>query len=101
MCACFDYHLYRLGDLEEMSAKGSLHEYLAHLHDEGRCPVTSFWWGKEHVVSVCSPQAFKDTVRLTDRAGERERRGVGDSEIFCNQSQFYLHLPPEHTMPLV
>ena len=64
--------LYRLGDLGEMSAKGSLHEYLTHLHDEGRCPVTSFWWGKEHVVSVCSPQAFKDTVRLTDRAGERK-----------------------------
>ena len=65
--------LYSLGDLGEMSAKGSLHEYLIHLHDEGHCPVTSFWWGKEHVVSVCSPQAFKDTVRLTDKAGERER----------------------------
>ena len=68
--------LYRLGDLGEMSAKGSVHEYLAHLHDEGRCPVTSFWWGKEHMVSVCSPQAFKDTVRLTYRAGEREGGGV-------------------------
>jgi len=36
--------------------------------------VTSFWWGKEHVVSVCSPQAFKDTVKLTDRPGEGERK---------------------------
>ena len=40
------------------------------LHDGGRCPVSSFWWGKQQVVSVCSPQAFKDTVKLTDRASE-------------------------------
>ena len=65
---------YRTGDLEEMGAKGSLHEYLYHLHDKGHCPVTSFWWGKEHVVSVCSPQAFKDTIKLTDRPGEGERK---------------------------
>lgn len=60
----------RLGDIGELTKAGSLHEYLTLLHDEGRCPVTSFWFGKEHVVSVCSPQAFKDTVKLTDRAGE-------------------------------
>ena len=61
---------FRIGDLGELVAKGSLHEYLYHLHDRGRCPVTSFWWGKTHVVSVCSPQGFKDTVKLTDRAGK-------------------------------
>ena len=55
----------------DVSAKGSVHEYLDHLHDGGRCPVTSFWWGKEHVVSVCSPQAFKDITKLTDYSGER------------------------------
>ena len=60
----------RLGDLGELGKAGSLHEYLLQIHDNGRCPVTSFWWGKERVVSVCSPQAFKDTVKLTDRAGE-------------------------------
>ena len=69
---------HRTGDLEEVGAKGSLHEYLYHLHDKGHCPVTSFWWGKEHVVSVCSPQAFKDTVKLTDRAGEGEKGGGGE-----------------------
>ena len=62
--------LTRFGDLGEFSRAGSLHEYLVHIHDNGRCPVTSFWWGKEHVVSVCSPQAFKDTVKLTEKAGE-------------------------------
>ena len=60
----------RLGDIGELNKTGSLHQYLAHLHDEGRTPVTSFWWGKEQVVSICSPQAFKDTVKLTDRASE-------------------------------
>ena len=49
-----------------MKKAGSLHEYLLQLHDHGRCPVTSFWWGKEQVVSVCSP---KDTAKLTDKAG--------------------------------
>ena len=44
------------------------------MHDKGHCPVTLFWWGKEHVVSVCSPQAFKDTIKLTDRPGEGERK---------------------------
>ena len=63
----------RIGDLGELAAKGSLQEYLYHLHDTGCCPVTSFWWGKTHVVSVCSPQAFKDTVKLTDRAGKCQR----------------------------
>ena len=63
-------HTHRLGDLGELNKEGGLHQYLTKLHDSGRLPVTSFWWGKEQVVSVCSPQAFKDTVKLTDRAGE-------------------------------
>ena len=67
---CFTHSIFRLGDLDETKKAGSLHEYLLQLHDHGRCPVTSFWWGEEQVVSVCSPQAFKDTVKLTDRAGE-------------------------------
>ena len=62
-------HTFRLGDLAELKKAGSLHQYLTLLHDHGRCPVTSFWWGKEQVVSVCSPQAFKDTAKLTDKAG--------------------------------
>ena len=63
------FFLPSLGDLGELKKFGSLHEYLLYLHDNGCIPVTSFWWGKEQVVSVCSPQAFQDTAHLTDRAG--------------------------------
>ena len=35
-------------------------------------PVTSFWWAKLHVVSVCSPQAFKELVGLVDRPGRED-----------------------------
>ena len=57
------------GDLGELSDHGSLHQYLVYLHDHGRCPVTSFWWAKTHVVSVCSPKAFEDTQKLYNRPG--------------------------------
>ena len=60
----------RLGDLGVLAEHGSLHQYLLYLHDNGKVPVTSFWWGKIHVVSVCSPQAFKDSVRLVNRPRE-------------------------------
>ena len=55
------------GDLKDLSAHGSLHEYLMHRHDNGRCPITTFWWEKQRVVSVCSPEGFRDTRKLTDR----------------------------------
>ncbi len=60
---------FRLGDLKELSKHGSLHQYLLHLHGNGKVPVTSFWWGKTQVVSVCSPQAFKELVVLVNRPG--------------------------------
>ena len=72
----------------DVSAKGSVHEYLDHLHDGGRCPVTSFWWGKEHVVSVCSPQAFKDIIKLTDYSGERMRVGWYGLRSLCTGEVF-------------
>ena len=56
-----------LGDLGLMSKHGSLHQYLLHLHDNGRTPITVFWWGTQRVVSICSPQLFKDTMKLTYR----------------------------------
>lgn len=82
----------RLGDIGEVGKAGSLHEYLTILHDEGRCPVTSFWFGKEHVVSICSPQAFKDTVKLTDRAGEQRR------EKFFQRAPIYCRVVVEVVM---
>ena len=59
--------VFSLGDLGLLSKHGSLHQYLLHLHDNGRIPITVFWWGTQRVVSVCSPQLFKETMKLTYR----------------------------------
>ncbi len=53
-----------------MTKYGSLHQFLLHLHDNGRVPVSSFWWGKTHVVTLCSPQAFKESVVFVNRPRE-------------------------------
>ena len=42
-----------------------------HRHDNGRCPITTFWLEKQRVVSVCSPDGFRDTRRLTDRPSKQ------------------------------
>ncbi|XP_065889636.1 cytochrome P450 20A1-like [Dysidea avara] len=55
------------GDLDELSKHGSLYEYLLHLHQNGQQPITMFWWGQQRVVSICSPELFKDTIKLTNR----------------------------------
>ena len=62
--------LCSIGDLGEFPKHGSLHQYLLHLHVNGEVPVTSFWWGKTHIVSVCSPQAFRELVGLVHRPGK-------------------------------
>ena len=56
-----------MGNLSEAVANGSLHDYLWQKHKEGTIPVTAFWWRDQRVVSVCSPQAFKDTENLYNR----------------------------------
>ena len=56
-----------MGDLSKAVANGSLYDYLWRLHKEGSIPVTAFWWRNQRVVSVCSPQAFKDTESLYNR----------------------------------
>ena len=56
-----------LGDLGVALSNGSLLEFLMKKHEGGKCPVTSFWWRKKRVVSVCSPKAFKDTESLYNR----------------------------------
>ena len=53
----------KLGDLGEAISSGSLQHYLFQQHRGGRCPVMSFWWRNERVISVCSPKAFKDQAR--------------------------------------
>ena len=56
-----------MGDLIEIQQYGSVHEYLLHLHNNGHQPIVAFWWGKKRVVSICSPETFKDTLKLINR----------------------------------
>ena len=56
------------GDLGVALANaGSLFGYLWQQHGEGSIPVISFWWRDKRVVSICSPQAFKDVQNLSER----------------------------------
>ena len=66
-CACF---VYRKGDLDELTKHGSLHNYLLHMHQNGHKPIGVFWWGQQRIVSICSPEMFKDVIHLTDRPSE-------------------------------
>jgi len=56
-----------MGDLVEVHKHGSLHEYLLHLHKNGHQPIAAFWWGQQRVVSICSPELIKDTVKLINK----------------------------------
>lgn len=56
-----------MGDLNQVLSCGGLPLYLEEQHQGGRCPVSSFWWRKDRVVSVCGPQAFKDTENVYNR----------------------------------
>jgi len=51
----------------EVHKHGSLQEYLLHLHKNGHQPIVAFWWGQQKVVSICSPEAFKHTIKLINR----------------------------------
>lgn len=56
------------GNLGDILAAGSLHQFLEQLHRK-HGEVVKFWWMTQPVLSVASPQAFKDTSRLPDRPG--------------------------------
>jgi len=66
-CYWIHCYFYRKGDLGELSEHGSLYKYLLHLHQNGHQPIAMFWWGQQRIVSICSPEMFKDTIKLTNR----------------------------------
>ena len=70
LCTLILLH-YRKGDLIEFPKYGSLHQYLLHLHQNGHKPINTFWWGQERVVSICSPEMLKDTIKLINKPSER------------------------------
>ena len=49
-----------------MAQAGSLHQFLQTLHDDNG-PITSFWMGQQFVVSVASPELFKEHSKVFDR----------------------------------
>jgi cytochrome P450 family 20 subfamily A len=54
------------GNLGDVADAGSLHQYLMKLHSK-HGPLASFWWQEKLVVSLASPELFKETSRLFDR----------------------------------
>lgn len=60
--------LLRNGNLEDIGRTGGLHEYLIDLHQKYG-DIAAFWIGKEMVVSICSPELFKEHSCVFDRPG--------------------------------
>ena len=58
-----------LGNLPDMAKAGSLHQFLLDLHDKYG-GIVSFWWGKQLVVSIATPELFKQHSRVFDRPPE-------------------------------
>lgn len=54
------------GNLADIARAGSLHEYLIDLHKQYG-DITAFWMGQEFVVSICSPELFKQHSAVFDR----------------------------------
>ncbi|XP_066927699.1 cytochrome P450 20A1-like [Clytia hemisphaerica] len=54
------------GNLKQITKDGGLHQFLLDHHKKFG-PMFSFYWGKELVVSLASPYAWKDTQTLFDR----------------------------------
>ncbi|XP_062570148.1 cytochrome P450 20A1-like [Saccostrea cucullata] len=54
------------GNLSDIARAGSLHEYLLELHKQYG-DITAFWMGQELVISICSPELFKQHAAVFDR----------------------------------
>ncbi|CAG5120895.1 unnamed protein product [Candidula unifasciata] len=57
------------GNLSDIARAGSLHEFLQETHTTYG-PITGFWWGQTYVVSIASPQLFKQHSAVFDRPVE-------------------------------
>ncbi|KAM7450025.1 hypothetical protein ABFA07_002135 [Porites harrisoni] len=55
-----------MGNLLDMGKAGSLHEYLVLLHEKYGS-IVGFWWGKKYVVSLASPEYWKEVNHIFDR----------------------------------
>ncbi|KAK2152271.1 hypothetical protein NP493_2494g00009 [Ridgeia piscesae] len=55
-----------LGNLPDLKKAGSVHEFLMILH-KNYGDIASFWFGQQLVVSIASPQLFKQHAKVFDR----------------------------------
>ena len=55
-----------------MGKAGSLHEYLMLLHEKYGS-IVGFWWGKKYVVSLASPEYWKEVNPIFDRPRKYEK----------------------------
>lgn len=58
-----------MGNLLDIGKAGSLHEYLMLLY-ERYGPIAGLWWGKKYVVSLASPEYWKEVQPIFDRPPE-------------------------------
>ncbi|XP_070558912.1 cytochrome P450 20A1-like [Ptychodera flava] len=57
------------GNLQDITDAGGLPQFLFKLHEKyGH--VASFWYGKHYYVSLASPEAWKDHLKVFDRPGD-------------------------------
>lgn len=59
----------RGGNISDLLAAGSLHEYLMDLHAR-HGPLASFWFGEQVVVSAASPELFGELSSSFNRPGK-------------------------------
>ncbi|XP_022102314.1 cytochrome P450 20A1-like [Acanthaster planci] len=59
----------REGNLPDLAAAGSMHEFLIYLHEKYG-PIASFWFGPKFTVSIASPELFKEHIGPFDRPPE-------------------------------
>uniref|UniRef100_A0A0B6YSD6 Cytochrome P450 n=1 Tax=Arion vulgaris TaxID=1028688 RepID=A0A0B6YSD6_9EUPU len=57
------------GNWSDINRAGSLHKFLQEIHARFG-PITGFWWGQTYVVSIASPQLFKQHSAVFDRPAE-------------------------------
>ncbi|XP_033112330.1 cytochrome P450 20A1-like isoform X2 [Anneissia japonica] len=57
------------GNLADIGAAGSLHQYLKKLHNE-HGPIVSFWFGQQMFVSLGSPELWRAHMKVFDRPPE-------------------------------
>ena len=62
-----------MGNLLDMGKAGSLHEYLMLLHEKYGS-IVGFLWGKKYVVSLASPEYWKEVNHIFDRPRKYENQ---------------------------